>query len=55
MREWLRNVSYFRNKGFDSELEIEDPMSGKKTRQRLRIINEPTAASLAYVLDKKKN
>jgi molecular chaperone DnaK len=41
--------------GFDTEWEIEDPQSGKKTRQRMRIINEPTAASLAYGLDKKKN
>src|SRR5438067_1099134 len=41
--------------GFDPEWEIEDPGTGKKTRQRMRIINEPTAASLAYGLDKKKN
>jgi molecular chaperone DnaK len=41
--------------GFDTEWEIEDPQSGKKTKQRMRIINEPTAASLAYGLDKKKN
>jgi molecular chaperone DnaK len=41
--------------GFDAEWEIEDPKTGKKTRQRMRIINEPTAASLAYGLDKKKN
>src|SRR5947209_3955572 len=41
--------------GFDTEWEIEDPKSGKKTRQRMRIINEPTAASLAYGLEKKKN
>src|SRR5439155_5204068 len=41
--------------GFDTEWEIEDPASGKKTRQRMRIINEPTAASLAYGLDKKKS
>src|SRR5207244_7068290 len=27
----------------------------KKSKQRMRIINEPTAASLAYGLDKKKN
>src|ERR1700757_640847 len=40
--------------GFDTEWEIEDPTTGKKTRQRMRIINEPTAASLAYGLDKKK-
>jgi molecular chaperone DnaK len=41
--------------GFDTEWEIEDPGTGKKTRQRMRIINEPTAASLAYGLDKKKS
>ena len=41
--------------GFDDEWEIEDPKTGKKSRQRMRIINEPTAASLAYGLDKKKN
>src|SRR4051812_19229762 len=41
--------------GFDPEWEIEDPKTGKKTKQRMRIINEPTAASLAYGLDKKKN
>src|SRR5271168_4444312 len=41
--------------GFDTEWEIEDPQSGKKSKQRMRIINEPTAASLAYGLDKKKN
>src|ERR687886_539106 len=41
--------------GFETEWEIEDPGTGKKTRQRIRIINEPTAASLAYGLDKKKN
>jgi molecular chaperone DnaK len=41
--------------GFETEWEIEDPQSGKKTKQRMRIINEPTAASLAYGLDKKKN
>jgi molecular chaperone DnaK len=41
--------------GFDTEWEIEDPATGKKSRQRMRIINEPTAASLAYGLDKKKN
>jgi molecular chaperone DnaK len=41
--------------GFDTEWEIEDPATGKKTRQRMRIINEPTAAALAYGLDKKKN
>src|SRR5436190_7396370 len=41
--------------GFDTEWEIEDPKSGKKTKQRMRIINEPTAAALAYHLDKKKD
>src|ERR1700682_6130854 len=41
--------------GFDTEWEIEDPQTGKKNRQRMRIINEPTAASLAYGLDKKQN
>jgi molecular chaperone DnaK len=41
--------------GFDTEWDIEDPKTGKKTRQRMRIINEPTAASLAYGLEKKKN
>src|SRR5262245_13349914 len=41
--------------GLDTEWEIEDPGTGKKTKQRMRIINEPTAASLAYALDKKKD
>src|ERR1700694_362911 len=41
--------------GFDTEWEIEDAATGKKSKQRMRIINEPTAASLAYGLDKKKN
>jgi len=41
--------------GFDTEWEIEDPATGRKERQRMRIINEPTAASLAYGLDKKKS
>jgi molecular chaperone DnaK len=40
--------------GFEPEWEIEGK-DGKKTKQRMRIINEPTAASLAYGLDKKKN
>ena len=39
--------------GFDTEWEIEDPGTGKKERKRMRIINEPTAASLAYGLGKK--
>ncbi|MBY0526167.1 MAG: molecular chaperone DnaK [Gemmataceae bacterium] len=41
--------------GFDTEWEMEDADSGRKSKQRMRIINEPTAASLAYGLDKKKN
>src|SRR5215510_11936055 len=41
--------------GFDTEWEIEDPGTGRKSKQRMRIINEPTAAALAYGLDKKKN
>src|SRR5947199_3453074 len=41
--------------GFDTEWEIEDPKTSKKSKQRMRIINEPTAASLAYGLEKKKD
>src|SRR6202011_2720900 len=41
--------------GFDTEWELEDPKTAKRVRQRMRIINEPTAAALAYGLDKKKN
>jgi molecular chaperone DnaK len=41
--------------GFDTEWELEDPKTGKRVRQRMRIINEPTASALAYGLDKKKN
>ncbi|MFO0927037.1 MAG: molecular chaperone DnaK [Gemmataceae bacterium] len=41
--------------GFDTEWEITDPGTGKSSKQRMRIINEPTAASLAYGLEKKKN
>ncbi len=41
--------------GFRTEWEVEDPRTGKKVKQRLRIINEPTAAALAYGLDKKGN
>jgi molecular chaperone DnaK len=40
--------------GFDPEWEIEGK-DGKVIKQKMRIINEPTAASLAYGLDKKKN
>lgn len=31
--------------GFDPEWELEDPKTAKKVHQRMRIINEPTAAS----------
>ncbi len=41
--------------GFDPEWDLEDPKTGKKSKPRMRIINEPTAASLAYGLEKKKN
>lgn len=41
--------------GFDTEWEITDPETGNKNKQRMRIINEPTAASLAYAFDKKKD
>src|SRR3954464_8796451 len=41
--------------GFDTEWELEDPKTKKSTKQRMRIINEPTAASLAYAIDRKKN
>jgi molecular chaperone DnaK len=40
---------------FDTEWELEDPKTAKRVRQRMRIINEPTAAALAYGLDKKKS
>src|SRR5829696_321626 len=40
--------------GFDTEYEIRGK-DGKVNKQRMRIINEPTAASLAYTLDKKKD
>jgi molecular chaperone DnaK len=40
--------------GFDTEWELEGK-DGKKTKQRMRIINEPTAAALAYAMDKKKD
>jgi molecular chaperone DnaK len=39
--------------GFDTEWEIEDPKTKAKTKQRMRIINEPTAAALAYGFDKR--
>lgn len=41
--------------GFEPEWEITDPVTGRKDKQRMRIINEPTAASLAYGIEKKKN
>jgi molecular chaperone DnaK len=41
--------------GFETEWKLTDPATGKTITQRMRIINEPTAASLAYGLDKKKN
>src|SRR5207237_7171918 len=41
--------------GFDTEWELEDRNTGKRVRQRMRIINEPTAAALAYGLDKKNS
>ena len=39
--------------GFETEWDSEDRNTGKKNRHRMRIINEPTAAALAYGLDKK--
>src|SRR5437879_3604015 len=41
--------------GLDTGWHLEDAKTGKKTKQRMRIINEPTAASLAYGLEKKKD
>lgn len=41
--------------GFKTEWELKDPVKGTTTKQRMRIINEPTAASLAYGLDKKES
>src|SRR5947209_19350639 len=38
--------------GFDTEWELEDHKTGNKTRQGMRIINEPTATSLDYGLEK---
>src|SRR3954452_22032712 len=40
--------------GFDTEYEIRGK-DGKVVKQRMRIINEPTAAAVAYALDKKKD
>ncbi|QEL17202.1 molecular chaperone DnaK [Limnoglobus roseus] len=41
--------------GFDTEWDVDNPKTGKKDKQRMRIINEPTAAALAYAMDKKKD
>ena len=40
--------------GFDTEYEIRGK-DGNVVKQRMRIINEPTAGALAYALDKKKD
>jgi molecular chaperone DnaK len=40
--------------GFDTEYEIRGK-DGKVIKQRMRIINEPTAGAVAYALDKKKD
>ena len=40
--------------GFDTDYEIRGK-DGKIIKQRMRIINEPTAGSLAYAFDKKKD
>jgi len=40
--------------GFDTDYEIRGK-DGKVVKQRMRIINEPTAAAIAYALDKKKD
>ncbi len=40
--------------GFDTEYEIRGK-DGKIVKQRMRIINEPTAGALAYALDKKQD
>lgn len=40
--------------GFETEWELQDPGTGKKIRQRMRIINEATAASLAFSRDKRE-
>lgn len=41
--------------GFETEWEEADPKTGEKFKKYMRIINEPTAAALAYGLDKKKD
>ena len=40
--------------GFDTDYEIRGK-DGKVVKQRMRIINEPTAGALAYAMDKKKD
>ncbi len=40
--------------GFDTDYEIRGK-DGKIVKQRMRIINEPTAGAIAYALDKKKD
>jgi molecular chaperone DnaK len=40
--------------GFDTDYEIR-AKDGKVVKQRMRIINEPTAGALAYALDRKKD
>jgi len=40
--------------GFDTDYEIRGK-DGKVVKQRMRIINEPTAASIAYAFEKKKD
>jgi molecular chaperone DnaK len=40
--------------GFDTDYEIRGK-DGKVNKQRMRIINEPTAGAVAYALDKKKD
>jgi molecular chaperone DnaK len=40
--------------GFDTEYEVRGK-DGKVVKQRMRIINEPTAAAIAYALEKKKD
>jgi molecular chaperone DnaK len=37
--------------GFDVEWELQDPETKKISRQRMRLLNEPTAAALAFVLN----
>jgi molecular chaperone DnaK len=41
--------------GFKTEWELKDPVTGTVSKQRMRIITEPTAAALAYGLDKQED